>query len=388
MSKRIILNFEHMPSGKNCMTSALWKLLHHEGYDISEEMLVGIASGLGFIYWKMRQMETPFVGGMNGGKFPTILGLAIDRLGGSWKVLASSSIERAHKQLSETLELNQPALVCVDLGYLNYLSLGGDDHFGMHTILVYGFDEEKNEAYISDRFATTIIIPLDDLKKARASSYHPFPAKNKLMQVFIPEVPVPVSEIIPLAIRGNADYMLNPPISNMGARGIIRWKDELRRYPKSLGSNKIIAHALIEHFVYIEVGGSGGALFRRMYTRFLKEASREMKDSNLLRASKLYNTISDLWSKTAIMLTPDELPALSQIRKIHVQNNHDLEQKGVTVLDSVKRRLKEIPLLLQQAYDEVNDFEGIYIGVEPLLNELYLKETEAAQHLALWADGL
>ena len=67
------------------MTSSLWKLLNHMGHKISEEMLVGIASGLGFIYWKMKQMPTPFVGGMNGGRFPTILGLAVDRLGGEWK---------------------------------------------------------------------------------------------------------------------------------------------------------------------------------------------------------------------------------------------------------------------------------------------------------------
>ncbi|MFW9807909.1 MAG: BtrH N-terminal domain-containing protein [Candidatus Thorarchaeota archaeon] len=385
MSERIVLDFEHLSGGKNCMTSSLWKLLHHLGHNISEEMLVGIGSGLGFIYWKMKQMPTPFVGGMNGGRFPTILGLAVDRLGGEWKVLKSSSIKNAHKHLRATLEMDQPALVCADLGFLDYLSLGGDDHFGMHTILVYGIDETKDEAQISDRFATPIIIPLPRLKKARASDYHPFPAKNKLMQVFMPEETIPLNEIIPLAIRENADFMLNPPISNMGAQGIKRWKKELSRYPKILPDNKTIMQALIEHFVYIEVGGSGGSLFRRMYSQFLKEASKVMNDLELQRISLIYDDICDDWSELAIRLTPDEMPSLVRIREIYVKNNHDMEQKGVKVLDDVKERLADIPSLMETATIEVGKFDTIISGTEDLLDELHQKETEAAERLAAWA---
>ncbi|MHA1965233.1 MAG: BtrH N-terminal domain-containing protein [Candidatus Thorarchaeota archaeon] len=387
MSEKIMLDFEHLPGGKNCMTSSLWKLLHHLGHDISEEMLVGIASGLGFIYWKMKQMPTPFVGGMNGGRFPTILGLAVDRLGGEWKVLKSSSVKNAHKHLRATLEMDQPALVCADLGFLDYLSLGGDDHFGMHTILVYGIDEKEDEAHVSDRFATTITIPYSRLQKARASEYHPFPAKNKLLQVSMPDEMIPLDEIIPSAIRENADFMLNPPISNMGAKGIMRWKKELRRYPKILPDNRTITQALIEHFVYIEVGGSGGSLFRRMYSQFLKEASKVMKDSVLQKVSLLYDEISDEWSRLAIQLTPDEMESLARVREIYVQNNHDMEQKGVDALDEVKERLVEVPTLINRATKEVENFDRILSAVDTPLDNLYRKETDAAQRLATWAGS-
>ncbi|MFW9811905.1 MAG: BtrH N-terminal domain-containing protein [Candidatus Thorarchaeota archaeon] len=385
MSERIVLDFEHLPGGKNCMTSSLWKLLGHRGHKISEEMLVGIGSGLGFIYWKMKQMPTPFVGGMNGGRFPTILGLAVDRLGGEWKVLKSSSIKKAHSHLRETLLQDQPVLVCADLGFLDYLSLGGDDHFGMHTILVYGIDEEKDEAYISDRFATAITIPLSRLQKARASEYHPFPAKNKLMQVFMPEETIPLEEIIPSAVRENMEFMLNPPISNMGTSGILRWKKELRRYPKILPDSRSIMHALVEHFVYIEVGGSGGSLFRRMYSQFLKEAAQVMKDQELQKVSHLYDDICDDWSELAIRLTPDDMPSMARIREIYVKNNHDMEQIGVRALDDVKERLADVPSLMQTASKEVEHFDSIVFGTEGLLDELHRKETEAAERLSNWA---
>ena len=384
MDEKLMIEFEHLPGGKNCMTSCLWKLLHHLGYDISEEMLVGIASGLGFIYWKMKQMPTPFVGGMNGGKFPTILGLAVDRLGGEWKVLKSSSLKRAHGHLRETLEMNQPALVCVDLGFLNYLSLGGDDHFGMHTILVYGIDEAKDLAYISDRFATPITISLSDLQEARASEYHPFPALNKIMQVLMPENLVPLEEIIPSAIKNNANFMLNPPISNAGAKGILKWNQELKKYPKILPDNRTITQALIEHFVYIEVGGSGGALFRRMYSQFLKEASQVMRDPELHRISFLYDKISDLWSQVAIALTPNEMPSLGRLREIYVLNNTDMEKRGVASLDEVKNRLTEVPSLMDGASSEVAQFDMIVTGVDGLLEDLYQRETDAAKSLAWW----
>jgi len=386
MGERIVLDFEHIPGGKNCMTSSLWKLLHHLGHNISEEMLVGIASGLGFIYWKMKQMPTPFVGGMNGGRFPTILGLAVNRLGGEWKVLKSSSVTRAHKHLRETLEMDQPALVCADLGFLDYLSLGGDDHFGMHTILVYGIDEKDDEAWVSDRFATPLTIPLSRLQKARASEYHPFPAKNKLMQVTMPDVTIPLEEIIPSAVKENADFMLNPPISNMGAKGILRWKKELSKYPKMLPDNQTITQALIEHFVYIEVGGSGGSLFRRMYSQFLKEASKIMKAAELQKVSILYDDICEDWSNVAIQLTPDR-SSLGRIREIYVQNNHDMEQKGAKALDDVKERLVDIPTLIEKATIEVEQFDRMLSGVDDLLDDLYQKETEAAERLAAWASA-
>ncbi|MFW9786051.1 MAG: BtrH N-terminal domain-containing protein [Candidatus Thorarchaeota archaeon] len=385
MSEKIMLDFEHLPDGKNCMTSALWKLLNHMGYKISEEMLVGIGSGLGFIYWKMKQMPTPFVGGMNGGRFPTILGLAVDRLGGSWKVLKSSSVKRAHSHLRDTLVTNQPALVCADLGFLDYLSLGGDDHFGMHTILVYGIDEENDEAFISDRFATPITIPLSRLQKARASEFHPFPAKNKMMQVSMPEEPISLEEIIPYAIRENMDFMLNPPISNMGARGILRWKKELRKYPKILPDNRTLLQALIEHFVYIEVGGSGGSLFRRMYSQFLKEASSVMRDPELRSVSLLYDDICELWSHLAIQLTPNDMPSLASIREIYVHNNRDMEQKGVAALEDVKERLVDIPGLIESATIEVENFNSLLSRVESLLDELYQQELVATERLAVWS---
>ena len=165
----------------------------------------------------------------------------------------------------------------------------------------------------------------------------------------------------------------------------MRWKKELNRYQKILPDNRTIMQALVEHFVYIEVGGSGGSLFRRMYSQFLKEASKVMKESLLQKVSHLYDDICEDWSLVAIRLTPDEMPSLAHVREIYVQNNHDMEQKGVKALDAVKNRLSDVPSLMKQATLEVEKFGTIIDGVSDLLDSLYEKETKAAQQLASWA---
>jgi hypothetical protein len=333
----------------------------------------------------MKQMRVPFVGGMNGGRFPTILGLAVERLGGSWEVLKTASTKKAHLQMKDVLQNNQPALVCADIGMLDYLSIGGDDHFGMHTILVYGIDEQRNEANISDRYATPITIPLSKLQAARASKFHPFPAVNKMLTVSMPDTPTPLSEIIPMAIKENTKVMLDPPIKNFGLNGFLKWKKELGKYPSFLTKPSDLVQALTEHFVYIEVGGSGGALFRRMFSDFLSESADILKDSTLRQASKDYAKVSDVWSQIAIALLPEELPSLAEIRKSLWQNNVELERDGVKVFEKVKERTSRIPKLAKKAEKEVSKFKEIVPKVQELILQVHALESAALLELDTWA---
>jgi hypothetical protein len=188
--EKIVLDFHHFGGGKNCQTSSMVRLMHHLGYDITEPMLVGISSGLGFIYWFMKQMPYPIVGGMNRSdcrRFPGILGKAAHRLGGDYDAILTKSVKKAHLFLKDTLHQDQPALVCADMAYLDHLLTGGEDHFGEHNVLVYGIDEPKDLAYISDRFDGTVTMSLKKLQKARASEFQPFPAMNQMVRFSFPE---------------------------------------------------------------------------------------------------------------------------------------------------------------------------------------------------------
>ena len=52
--------------GKHCQTTALKNILEYRGLHLSEEMLLGLGGGIGFIYWYTKQMSSSFIGCRNG----------------------------------------------------------------------------------------------------------------------------------------------------------------------------------------------------------------------------------------------------------------------------------------------------------------------------------
>ena len=58
----IIGNFKPF-NGVHCETTATGSLLKHIGIELSEPLLFGLGEGLGFIFWKMKAMDCPFIGG-------------------------------------------------------------------------------------------------------------------------------------------------------------------------------------------------------------------------------------------------------------------------------------------------------------------------------------
>ena len=49
--------------GQHCETTATGSLLKQIGIELSEAMLFGLGEGLGFIFWNMKTMDFPFIGG-------------------------------------------------------------------------------------------------------------------------------------------------------------------------------------------------------------------------------------------------------------------------------------------------------------------------------------
>lgn len=380
--ERIVLDFNHLPEGKNCQMSALRRLLHHYDFEISEPMLFGVASGLGFIYWHMKKMPAPFCGGMNTGKYPGIIGTAIERVGGKWSLFKSSNVAKAHQHLKDILREGQPALVCADMAYLEHLGTGGDQHFGQHTFLVYGIDEDADIAYISDRFDNPLTMSLTQLQQARASKYRPFPAQNQILKFTIPKRHPNLRKLIPSAIKKNIEYMLNPPIKNMGVSGIKKWSKMFPKYPEFIIDEVALVNALMEHYIYIETGGSGGALFRRMYSEFLGEAAEVTGKSRLLEISKEMDVIADLWTDVANSMLPDNLPNLRSLRDIHWRVNQLLEKDAPKSLSRVWLQLEKVPTLIEiAAEEEIGNFELIANKIQETLVVIHQKETELLTRL-------
>lgn len=83
--------------GKHCETTALKRVLDYHGLSVSEEMLLGLGGGAGFIYWYMKLMPAPFVGGRNG-KVAEFAVAAGERLGAEVTVIETASPRKGYDE--------------------------------------------------------------------------------------------------------------------------------------------------------------------------------------------------------------------------------------------------------------------------------------------------
>ncbi|MFG3700589.1 BtrH N-terminal domain-containing protein [Micromonospora sp. NPDC047620] len=283
------------PAGQHCETTTLGALLRHEGVDLSEPMLFGLGEGLGFVYWDARSMDFPFLGGRT--KPTTITRTVADRLGLTLHIQETASPRKAWQNVVVALAAGRPVGLQLDSYHLDYFST--KVHFGAHFAAMYGYDD--THAYLIDtaQQGGTVTTTLTSLERAR-NERGPMTARNLSYTIASPTGRPDLGHAIRAAIRNNAHAFLNPPIANLGHRGIdkaarqvARWLDRSRDPSRDLP----LAAALMER------GGTGGALFRAMYRDFLAECATIVDDDNVRLGHRRYAEIAPSWTEVSHHIT-------------------------------------------------------------------------------------
>ncbi len=78
-----------------------------------------------------------------------------------------------------------------------------------------------------------------------------------------------IKDTILTAIRDNAAEYLNPPITNISYKGILKTSTEIIKWFKQ---SQDVAEDFGTTAMLMERAGTGGALFRNLYRDFLKES--------------------------------------------------------------------------------------------------------------------
>lgn len=289
--KHIIKHFKHVP-GSHCESTTIMDLIVHEGIEITEAMVFGLDSTFGFTFFNYSQdenvenvfnMEIPlFIGGKQGtitkeSMICRILGLNIT-------IETFSSSDAAWDSSKKWIKQDIPLGLQVDMGYLPYFN--EQIHFGGHFITLVGFDEGKNLAFVCDtEFEDVLENSIDDLKKARSSKHGPRFLHPHNTQVTILKRPdgkkPPFPKAVKLALQQVARQVISPSTNRHGipalrlfTKSIPRWRSILHGDMKHPYISKIVPKASITlEMMYglIEEWGTGGAIFRNLYAKFLKE---------------------------------------------------------------------------------------------------------------------
>jgi hypothetical protein len=286
----IIKNFKSF-YGQHCETTATGSLLNQIGIELSEPMLFGMGEGLGFIFLNMKIMDFPFIGGRI--KPDALTQNIATNLNLKLEVKETSSIKKAWVNVKNNIDNNIAVGLKLDCYYLDYFT--DKIHFAGHYGAMYGYDEKF--AYLVDAMqqggdAKTTLKSLELARNEKG----PMSSKNLSYTIQDTKKGYNLKKALVIAIKNNAKDYLNPPIKNIGYKGVLKASEEIKKWFKN---SKDIERDFKTTAMLMEEGGTGGALFRNLYRDFLKESYGLLRIEKLSEAYKMFAEIAILWKQVS-----------------------------------------------------------------------------------------
>lgn len=338
--------------GRHCITGALKQIFAFYGIDMTEAMMLGLGSGLSFLY--LNQAASPMVNGRC--KIFEFEEKLAKRMHIDIKCKSSANYELVLKRSKEMINHDQPILIYVDMPYLKYLGMDENSHFGGHAVVLFGYDDEKQEFFISDRdnhdfsirtpFGSVQedyhLVSYEELKQARTSTHRPFPAKNKYLEINMEGYEKPGKAVLCEAIKETCDGMINPPAKLLGLNGIQKFSKEILKW-KSFSKSKLTLAGITNYFQISKDGGTGGGIFRTMYGEFLIEASSilEVKEAQeiglgYIKMGKKWDELADLMWELSLSQNIELLPTMSKMIEGLYQEEARLLGRLAEVIDQIE----------------------------------------------------
>jgi hypothetical protein len=283
------------------VTGSLRHVYEHRGFAISEDLLLGLGRGLGFVYFHIGDLD-PFYGGRGNVARPGEEGLEITagrRTGVVVEAHTTGSGRKAQEALRASLEAGEPVMVYLDMGFLPYFDLPEGYHFGAHVVVVAGYDAKTGQVLVADRDAELHPVSWEVLEQARGSKHKPFPPLHKWFGFDFSAARRPTTDEVREAIGEVCRGMLAPPIANLGVKGIRKARAETLRWPKALDPVALRRTCANVAMFIDHRGGTGGGIFRYMYARFLDEAAGILGEPRLADMAPELRAIGDRWEEVA-----------------------------------------------------------------------------------------
>lgn len=279
--------------GVHCETTTTGTLLKQIGIELSEPLLFGIGEGLSFIFWNMKSMDFPFIGGRI--KPDGLTENITKNLNLKLEIRETTSKQKAWSSVRDLVDSGIPVGLKLDCFHLEYFSK--PFHFAGHYAALYGYDETN--AYLVDtkQQGTKVKTSLKSLELAR-SEKGPMASKNLFYTIGLGKQQANLEKVVVLAAKNNAREYLNPPITNVSYKGIRKLASYLEKW---FLTSKDIQRDFETTALMMEKAGTGGAIFRNLYRDFLLESYELTKDPIFKNSFLQFKEIADHWTKIAFL---------------------------------------------------------------------------------------
>ena len=210
------------------------------------------------------------------------------------------------------IDNNQPVLVYVDMPFLDYLGMDKSSHFGGHSIVLFGYDDNQKCFYVSERDHSDYpirtpkkqiredyhLVDYTQMELARSSNFRPFPANNKYAEFEFSNYQGIDKVVLTTSIASVCHKMLNPPANLKGVNGINKFSNEIKKWGK-FDISKLKRAGITNYFQINADGGTGGGIFREMYGIFLIEAGEILQNNSIIHIGENFVTLSSKWEFVA-----------------------------------------------------------------------------------------
>ncbi|MBW7886590.1 MAG: DUF4872 domain-containing protein, partial [Caldilineaceae bacterium] len=324
------MQIENYPlqGGQHPETAILANMLAHAGIvaphtsaPYSEEMLLGLAGGIGigYILWEFKSRHAPVLelGMRSHWHYPVrfIEGLA-QRLRLSLAVHETRGMRAARDHLVQALDANQPALVWVDLAGLPYLYLP-EQMRGVQGSTVGVIGIEGKLVYLDDRGAVPFAVTADELAAARAT----IPSYRNRLVTLEGAGGVDLAAAIRAGLHDCATQ-LSAGSESFALPALRKWARLITDARQAKGWKRLFADRRglypVLRTIYEQTVAQGirGGSLRDLYARFLREAAPVVNLPALNEVAEQYRWLALRWSNLGETALPTASPPLRRTKEL------------------------------------------------------------------------
>jgi hypothetical protein len=324
----------------------------HTGQPFSEALLMGISGGIVMGYFSFAyEGYDPQARVLTRNTFDPLERL-LERLGVVQHLRQTPDPARAARYLREELESGIPPIVWADYFSLPYNALPYDEGmWGMFPLVVYGYDEAANRAWIADRARAPLQVTLEELAVTRGRvKAH----KHRLLTLEHPDL-AKLQNAVRMGVADTVRLFTEAPPKgtrkNFGFAAYQWWIELLTRpkarlsWEREFPAGAKMYSGLRWVFEDINTFGKDGCAERDLYANFLDEASLLLNKPGLRQAAVLFRDSALAWDQLSTALLPDETAPLGEARRLLLQRHHLFLEQDSEALEGMRQvdaRLAEI----------------------------------------------
>ncbi len=366
----------------------------HSNEPYSEAMLLGISGGVTFGYftfhYKGYDPQVNLLTRNTFGPMETIY----DRMGIAREARQSTSADKGRQNLIRVLEEGYAPIASPDMWLLPYNAMPYDEaNWGGMPLVIYGYEPEKGEAYISDRSRVGLTVSTDDLDKARGRIKK---EKHRLLLLDHPDeakLATAVQEGLADCVRLMTEKPPKGSAKNFGLRALQHWQDMLEKtskgsWAREYPTGRPLLAVLISSYIFLGPAfGKTVQAERDVYADFLHEAAKVLDDPALENVALRYRMAGDAWQGLRNALLPDDVPILKDVREAIDGKNDLFMNSGAAHLDKMIEFNNKLEALKVESESDfsMTDAEIADLRDEIRQQVMNVHETEAAAVMALKA---